>query len=259
VGSVLRPGLPPWAWVWGPTAPAQVLFSDGVIMSQKTITFRCVPKLADVLPKPVLASSALPAWLKEMPSKTFSPMLQESIQTAKQCLPFVDAMACGFLMPLAIDVTVEEGKLTWARGALGDKSPIGFHENVQALGTPFFDRDRSVVKFMNYWTIETPPGYMILVTHPINRYDLPFVTVTGLVDSDSYNENFVNFPARWHDLSFSGVLPKGTPVAQCIPVKRDKWTPYFETMDDAAGHQLVKLSHAIENEPGVYRRQYRKR
>jgi len=45
-----------------------------------------------------------------------------------------------------------------------------------------------------------------------------------LVDADTYRDNFINFPAFWHDADFNGVLPKGTPVAQCVPVKRDIWT-----------------------------------
>ena len=71
--------------------------------------------------------------------------------------------------------------------------------------------------------IEAPPNYSLLITHPVNRTDLPFTTLTGLVDSDLYHDSRINFPAHWHDLSFTGVLPKGTPVAQCIPVRRERW------------------------------------
>jgi hypothetical protein len=223
------------------------------------ITFRCVPRFEDVLPRPVPAKLGLPDWFKLMPKMAPSPMRKTIVQTVKQCPPFVDAMTCGFLMPLAADVIVEKGKLSWAYDALHGKAPIDFHENAQAIGTPFFDWNRHVVKFVNFWTIVTPPGYSVLITHPINRYDLPFVTVTGLVDSDSYVDNFTNFPARWHDPGFSGTLAKGTPVAQCIPIKRDSWTPRFEILDDEACHRLVKLSKETAEEPGVYRRRFRKR
>jgi hypothetical protein len=53
----------------------------------------------------------------------------------------------------------------------------------------------------------------------VNRFDLPFTTLTGLVHCDRYHDNWIHFPAHWRDANFSGVLPKGTPVAQCMPVK----------------------------------------
>jgi hypothetical protein len=223
------------------------------------ITFRCLPRFEAVLPRPVPAKFGLPDWFKVMPKKTPSPMRKTDVQTVKQCPPFVDAMTCGFLMPLATDVIVKEGKLSWAHDALYGKPPIDFHENVQAVCTPFFDWNRHVVKFVNFWTIETPPGYSVLITHPINRFDLPFITVTGLVDADSYVDNFVNFPARWVDLKFNGTLKKGTPIAQCIPIKRDSWMPHFELFDDAAAHRLIDLSKAMTDEQGIYRRRFRAR
>jgi hypothetical protein len=114
-----------------------------------------------------------------------------------------------------------------------------------------------VIKFNNFWTIETPPGYSLLITHPINRHDLPFMTLTGLIDTDLYKDNFINFPARWRDPSFRGVLPKGTPVAQCIPVKRELWSAVFGTITGDAVARLQDTSAAVNSERGIYRRQFR--
>jgi hypothetical protein len=221
------------------------------------IVFRCVPKLEPVLPRPVPAVDGLPGWLKLMPQTVLSGIKREEIDTVKKCPPFIDAMACGYLLPLATDVRVQGGKLSWDREALGGMAPIDFHENIQVMGTPLYDDDRSLLKFNNYWTVETPPGYAVLFTHPVNRYDLPFVTATGLVDSDRYFDNFVNIPARWHDLSFDGVLPRGTPIAQCIPVKREIWEETIEVMDTDAAQRLLNVSGAIGKQPGVYRKQFR--
>ena len=124
-------------------------------------------------------------------------------------------------------------------------------------GTPFFRDDTFVIKFNNFWTIESPPGYSLLITHPINRYDLPFTTLTGLIDTDLYKDNFINFPARWRDLSFRGVLPKGTPIAQCIPVKRELWSAQFGTITSDAAARLRVTAAAITSERGVYRRRFR--
>ena len=55
----------------------------------------------------------------------------------------------------------------------------------------------------------------------VNRFDLPFTTLTGLVHCGRYHDNWIHFPAHWRDANFSGVLPKGTPVAQCMPVSQN--------------------------------------
>ena len=105
--------------------------------------------------------------------------------------------------------------------------------------------------------IEAPPGYSVLFTHPFNRPDLPFTTLTGLVDCDKFHDSPVNFPARWHDAGFNGVLPKGTPVAQCLPVKRESWSGRYEALSTDGTAQLVKTRNAMEQDSDVYRRQFR--
>ena len=98
--------------------------------------------------------------------------------------------------------------------------------------------DQFLIKFHNLWTVQAPPGYSLLFTHPVNRSDLPFTTLTGLVDCDRYHDNWINFPAHWHDADFSGVLPRGTPVAQCYPVKRQTWLARTATFTNAGGRWM---------------------
>jgi hypothetical protein len=232
-------------------------------IDRPTITFRCPPELESVLPRPIPAVLGLPEWFKTMPQKAFSAVLQTEQMTVKKCPPFIDAMTYGFLMPLVADLRVENGAFSWDRevpsGAMANysRSPIDFHDNNQVVGTPFFDEDRFVVKFTNYWTVELPPGYSLLVTHPINRQDLPFVTLTGLVDSDLYFDNFINFPAHWRDDKFNGVLPKGTPVAQCLPLKRDSWSARFETIAADGIARFQDTTTAVAEATGIYRRKFR--
>ena len=228
-----------------------------------TVTFRCPPELESILPRPVPAVLGLPDWFKALPQKAFNPVLQDDQLTVKKCPPFIDAMTSGFLLPLAADLKVENGEFSWDRdvpsGELNcyGRSPIDFHDGVQVAGTPLFDNDHFIIKFNNYWTIELPPGYSLLVTHPINRHDLPFMTLTGLVDADRYVDNFIHFPARWRDPAFSGTLPAGTPVAQCLPIKRDRWTAQFGTITGDAATRLRETTDAIKSNYDVYRRKFR--
>ncbi len=231
--------------------------------SPRSVVFRCPPELEPILPRPIPAVQGLPDWFKAMPQKVFSEINQTDVMTVKKCPPFIDAMGYGFLIPLVCDLKVENGEFFWDRDVPGGgvtnfpHAPIDYHDNVQAAGTPFFDEDRFLIKFNNFWTIETPSGYSLLCTHPLNRKDLPFTTVTGLVDTDSYNDNLIHFPARWHDDEFNGVLPKGTPIAQCIPVKREKWTSQTERLTPEAAVRLNDTAGTIASELGVYRREFR--
>ncbi len=231
--------------------------------SPMTVTFRCMPELAGILPRPIPAVQGLPGWFKSLPQKAFSATDYKEVMTIKKCPPFIDAMIYGFLIPLVADLKVENGEFSWDRdvpaGSVTNfsQSPIDFHDGAQVAGTPFFDEDQFIVKFNNFWTIETPPGYSLLFTHPLNRIDLPFTTIGGLVDTDTFSDNLINFPARWHDMNFNGVLPKGTPVAQCIPVKREIWGDQFDTLSNDDAARLSETAKSIAGEPGIYRRNFR--
>jgi hypothetical protein len=235
-------------------------------MDQTTVMrlkFRCLPELETIVPRPFPAVLGLPEWLKSMPHKAFNPSLGMETQTVKKCPSFIDAMTFGFLIPLAVDLEVHDGEFSWnsefREGFAGgfSHSPIDFHDPSQINGTPFFDDDRYIIKFNSFWTIEAPPGYSILFTHPINRPDLPFTTLTGLIDSDMFHDIPMSFAARWNDPNFDGVLPKGTPVVQCLPVKRESWSGDFAALSTEETTRVLATKKALLREAGVYRRQFR--
>jgi hypothetical protein len=229
----------------------------------KTLIFRCPPELAGVLPPPIPAVQGLPEWFKTLPQKAFNTSVQMEEQTVKRCPPFIDAMTFGFLIPLPCDLKVEDGEFSWdfdLPSNLVDnfvRSPLAFHDPSQVAGTPYHVEDHFALKFNNFWTIEAPEGYSVLFTHPVNRADLPFTALTGMVDCDRYIDNRIHFPVHWHDAGFNGVLPKGTPIVQCIPVKRESWEMQVETIDAAGAARIRDLSRAIHQETGIYRHKFR--
>jgi hypothetical protein len=228
-----------------------------------SLVFRCPKELEGWLPAPTPAAAGLPDWLRTMPGQAAGVTALGEDDTVKRCPPFVDAMTQGFLIPLICDVRVENGEFTWdddlpaGRSVSFARSPLGIHDPGQVTGTPIFDADRFLLKFHNLWTIEAPEGYAVLFTHPINRFDLPFTTLTGLVDCDRYHNAWINFPAHWNDPGFSGLLPRGTPVAQCFPVKREAWTMRTATFTEEETRRPHDLLADIRREKGVYRRQFR--
>ncbi|HET6520944.1 MAG TPA: hypothetical protein VFG47_14150 [Geminicoccaceae bacterium] len=229
------------------------------------VRFRCPPGLEGVLPRPVPARRGLPDWLRAMPPAAFSDELGMEVRTVKRCPPFIDAMGSGFLMPLACDLRVEPGpRFEWDFPAPASlpggttRSPIGVHVAAQVAGSPLFEADGSVLKFNNFWTVELDePGWSLLVTHPFNREDLPFRTLTGLVEGSFAATALVHFPARWLDADFIGVLERGTPVAQCVPVPKEALELEFGTLEGEAAERFVAVKEAVGAAPGAYRRGFR--
>lgn len=227
------------------------------------ITFRCDPSLIDLLPSPVPARAMLPEWLRQMPPRVPSSLHQRAIRTVKQCPPFVDAMTHGFTMLLPCDVTVAAGKFSWdwslpPLATHGHpRAPLSFHVPEQIAGSPLAQGQHSVIKFNSFWTIELEIGWSLMVVHPVNRDDLPFRLVTGLVDADRFNEVGINFPAVWSDPDFAGVLPRGMPIAQCYPVPRETLTIVCEAMSAAHVSRYDALAETILSGPGAYRKGFR--
>ncbi len=229
------------------------------------IVFRCHPSVIDLLPRPIRAQAGLPDWMKTMPQTAFSDETGSVVQTARQCLPFVDAMTVGYLMPLAADLHVEDGRIRWDDEVLSrlptnePRSPLGWHPLAQVTGTPMADLGSPIVKFLNPWSIETDQGWWTFVTHPVNRPAAPFHTLSGFVATDRFKDMPIHFPALWTDPGFRGVIPRGTPVAQCIPVRREPEEMAIESFDEVvlARHQ-EGMRNLRRKTPKVRQHLYRK-
>ena len=225
-----------------------------------TVTARCHPALEPILPKPVLATDALPDWLRTMPSEVDSDTLGGApIRTLKHCPPLIDALGLGLLMPLAAELTVRAGEMSWnwhpppLPADLLTRAPIGLHVPEQAAGTPL-PVAGFIIKFTNFWTLEAPEGWSILFTHPLNREDLPFRTLAGVVECDRFRDGLVHFPALWTDPDFEGTLPVGTPVAQAVPIPRQTTGLACAVLDEGGIARLRTTQQALQQKRGVYRR-----
>ena len=140
--------------------------------------------------------------------------------TVKKCIPFLDSLTTGYMYTLACDVKFdpETGIFGWNT----DIAPINAHDPRQVEGVDFGNGYfHAVYKWINFNSMKTPKGWSCLITHPLNRLDLPFTTLSGVVDTDKHNQA-INFPFLVK-LGFEGVIPAGTPIAQIIPFKRNNW------------------------------------
>lgn len=202
---------------------------------------------------PVPTKKTLPDWYKESESFYYDASGKKS-NGLKKCMPYTDAMVSGYVLTLPVDIHVsknEDGslKINWD-GPQQFADFIG--ERPKELGEkmprPYGFAPNHLV-FSGFWAFKTPRGWSSLVTHPFNRVDLPFHTVTAIMDSDAY-ASFGNIPFFMRD-DFEGIIPAGTPFAQIIPIKRASWKMIIDPgMEDWAERQAI----IVRNESTPYKK-----
>ncbi len=195
-----------------------------LIMAKKIIKIASKEKYLE-LPKP--SKFFIPDWYKKSERfvggvQLLKPSGSFGQKTIKTCAPFLDSLTAGYCIELWQDLQVIQETngpmLYWAHTPeVASLRSIELH---QEMPTPegYFD---AAFAWASPFYIKTPPGYSILVTHPLNRLDLPFITLSGIVDSDKGMSDG-NIPF-FINKTFQGIIPKGTPIAQIIPFKRDDW------------------------------------
>ena len=196
-----------------------------------------------IVPAPYPASRGVPQWLKDMPmerplevpASANTPARTEQVPTVKQCPPFIEAMACGYLMPLPGDVTFTRDAAGGLRFTAQGKI-IDAQHHLQVRGSPM--QGALVVKFINPWVIKTPPGYSTLFVPPLNQFAVPFQTLSGLVETDTYYRQ-VHFPTVCLMRPGTSItLKRGTPIAQAIPIKREDWQSQAQPWDKDARQKI---------------------
>lgn len=182
----------------------------------------------DGVPNPDLAKSFVPEWYKQ--AEITYKHEGKDVSGLKTCMPFLDALISGYMLVTWSDIHVrklEDGRIDIDWDANTTSPQMG--ERTGSVGRtiprPAGHLDNHLV-WTPKWGIKSPKGYSSLITHPLNRFDLPFTTTSGIVDSDNYSGSG-NIPFFLKE-GFEGIIPKGTPFAQVIPIKRENWTAVYD-------------------------------
>lgn len=217
-------------------ADTKALDSDEA--EDSVIEFVTERSLYGTMPEPVPANKVLPEWYKQLAPRLTGAGKQTELQTStvKRCMPFLDALSMGWILPLCAEVQfkAEEGVVNYEWQF--DESVVSNHNLGQVGGDMFPRNDWPVMKFHNYWCVKVPEGYSLLVTSPFNRIEPRFETFSGVVDADSYF-NYINAPFMWTGGNYEGVIDAGTPVVQVIPFKRDG------ILSDAVVREMTEEEH----------------
>jgi hypothetical protein len=191
-----------------------------LLSSAPTIRFLCRPEDLGVIAEPRLAKSVMPDWFRKLPPVDKSQLAPTNNgQTVKRCMPFIDAMATGWILPLAADVRLEikDGGKTVEAGWEFDRVMVSNHGAHQVAGNP--KEPRPPCKFHNYWSVRTMPGWSALFLPPLNRGGQIFECVSGIVDTDAYAAH-IHFPFFATAPDGLYTIEKGTPLVQVIPFRR---------------------------------------
>lgn len=206
----------------------------GFFHAKKKIQFQAFDEYVEAAQAdPTTASSLLPEWYKKLSryiNNTDKPIKALGRRDVKTCVPFRDAMVSGYmyLLPADVEVAISDTgdidffynrnltfRVVEKRGNINDPNNQG-HGMPNPLGT-----SPIMFAWSAMWGTKTNKKDSILITHPLNRHDLPFVTTSGIIDS-GYFGAAGNIPFFIKE-GFVGIIPKGTPIAQIIPFQREDW------------------------------------
>jgi len=200
----------------------------------------------EVATRPYPATQAIPDWWKAMtPYEKSSDnpegnklIVRNRMSNAgpKKCVPMLDALTSGYIIPLWSDVQVKNDgpnkHITWrvqedvfqehGMQAREVQTPIGFNEQV--------------FKFMNKWKIITPKGYSCLITQPFGYRQTNVQAIPAIIDTDISSLEIL-IPV-WFANDFEGILEKGTPMAQIIPFKRSDWKAEYTFLKDGQNKKI---------------------
>jgi len=142
--------------------------------------------------------------------------------TVKSCIPFLDSLTSGYCFYTWSDILIRQTPQGPVIASANKREELIEIQKRPDPGLPSLNGfDKFLLTWTSHWGIKTPKGYSCIFTHPFNRTDLPFITTTGIMDTDKWgiwgNQPFA-LQSGWE-----GIIPAGTPMIQVFPFKRDNW------------------------------------
>jgi len=177
------------------------------------------------------------------------------IPTWKACPAIMDAFMTGYVFKTPCDLTFFKN----AKGIIDVKIDDIKFKDFCSLRPPMpqFEHPKGFYKnhfaWMSDWGLELPEGYSALFMTPMNRFDLPFINTTGIVDSDKVHllGSFPFFIAE----GWEGMLPAGTPYLQVLPFKRENWEHKIDILNESEIYDKMAKNANFYRQPdgGVYK------
>jgi hypothetical protein len=198
--------------------------------------------LKDCLPKP--AKEYIPQWWKETPTIKTEKTWDGSIPgNMKVCPSFSDYFTKGYIVPMWVDshLYYDSSNKDWKWATADGKFIWESHGNSQYLDYvdhKFLNKDSFFIfKIQLPWSIFTTKGYSLYQLPTFFHFNEDFSVVPGVRDTDIYHE--MSIQLLIHSDKKEIFIPRGTPLAQYIPFKREK-TKY--NVREANKKDLLKIN-----------------
>lgn len=176
------------------------------------------------------------------------------IPTWKSCPAILDAMSTGYVLktPCDIEFFYNKNRIS-ARTLESQYSDFINQRDPMPQFIPPIGYDQNHFAWWIDWGTRVPEGYSVLYTQPMNRFDLPFFSTSGIIDNDK-----VNLPGTLPFFTFkgwTGVIPAGTPYCQLIPFKRENWESeiIIEDPNEMIKKEIINSKKYRVKNGGVYK------
>ena len=196
-------------------------------MNKKIIFTPTIEDADLIVPAPKPSKFYIPDWFKEIPGINLKNMeindLGNPNLNIKNCIPFLDGLMSGYIQETWTDIFIKEndGDIEYHTASKPNPTPIGHREKNSYPKNDFYYEHEFI--WRQPWIPKLPNAYSYLLTHPLGRIDLPFTTISAIVDADKLHYSNNPRVPFYIKKGFSGIIPSGTPMYQMIPFKRDSW------------------------------------
>lgn len=165
--------------------------------------------------------------------------------TFKMCSSFSEAFTTGYMIPLSGDILVDQSEsgpvISWNDAT---ESYIILRETQENAKVPAPNGySENQYAWLTKHMFKIPKGYTAMISHPMNRYDLPFITLGGFVDGEITLHNG-HIPVFFSN-SFEGLIPAGTPIAQILLFKTEDWQSNIDDSIIEEGYINSKKSTSL--------------
>jgi hypothetical protein len=195
------------------------------------------------------AVKSIPEWYKSIPK--FVEWKDKKVPTIKGCSPFFDSLSSGYMYTLPCDIEFYwDGERPKAK-ALDNNFDNFVFERSPLVGDQYMPVFGYYLEHFHFYPmvgVSLPEGYSALYTHPLNRMDLPFTTTSGIIDNDKFS-----LPGQipfFLKMGYQGVVKKGTPFLQVIPIKRKNWQMEWVDLSHEESNKIFADSTKIYRESG---------
>ena len=207
----------------------------------------------------VPAKDCLPEWYSK---------LKANEPNISKCMPVRDMITAGYIIPNAYEqeagtvfnneTQIHEAERIYPVEAIGQfwtvlnqmTAPNTGHTHDQCP-VEIDGRKKSYFKINLPWRIKTPAGYSCIFMQPFYQFNKDFTLMPGIIDTDEFDLNQVNFPCYVN--GDEGSIKVGQPLVQIIPFKRDEWTHNLTFQETSTGSKMNFFLH------NMYKRAFHKK